>query len=93
MPLGEIRLSGHRIGLYHVIEDCKRGLSPQGLQEKLPTLSLELIQKVLEYYQANQGAIDAYMARCRKESERGRRQGGGLDIADMKHRASSGCGG
>jgi uncharacterized protein (DUF433 family) len=66
-PMGEIVLTGHRIGLYHVISYHNDGYSAEQLHERFPTLSLELIQKVLAFYEANRAEVDAYVARCQAE--------------------------
>jgi uncharacterized protein (DUF433 family) len=71
-PYGEIVLTGHRIGLYHVVQDYKAGYSPERLHEEFPTLSLELINKVLAFYQENRAEVDAYVAREEEEIERQR---------------------
>src|SRR5437868_6277222 len=67
---GEIRLTGHRIGLYHAVSRYQEGFSPQLLHEEYPTLSLELINKVLAFYEANRAEVDAYVADYRAELDR-----------------------
>ena len=69
-PYGEIVLTGHRIGLFHVIEDHNAGYSPERLHEEYPTLSVELIQKVIGFYLENWAEVDAYVARCEAELAR-----------------------
>jgi uncharacterized protein (DUF433 family) len=69
-PFGEIVLTGHRIGLYHVVEGYNQGYSPEQLHEEYPTLPLELINKVLAFYKENQSEVDAYMVRFRAECDR-----------------------
>jgi uncharacterized protein (DUF433 family) len=59
---GEILLTGSRIGLYHVISDYKDGMSAEQLHEEFPTLSLELINRVLAFYGENRAEVDAYVA-------------------------------
>src|SRR5262249_11370174 len=68
-PMGEIVLTGNRIGLYHVISYHNDGLSAEQLHEQFPTLSLELSRKVLAFYEANRAEVDAYVARCDQEIE------------------------
>ncbi len=67
---GEVRLTGHRIGLYHVIADHKEGYSAKRLHEEFPTLSPDLIEQVLAFYQANRAEVDAYVADYQAEIER-----------------------
>ncbi len=85
-PFGEIRLTGHRIGLYHLIHDHQQGYSPERLLEEFPTLSLESINKVLAFYRANQEEVDACVARCRQESERERWAGKTFDVEELIRR-------
>jgi uncharacterized protein (DUF433 family) len=68
--LGEIFLTGRRIGLYHVISYFNEGYSPEQLHEQFPTLSPELIGQVLDFYRSNRAEVDAYVARERAEIER-----------------------
>ena len=58
-PYGDIRVTGHRIGLYHVLCYYKEGYSPEQLHEEFPTLSRDLINKVLLFYQDNRDEVDA----------------------------------
>ena len=69
-PDGEIRLTGHRIGLYHVVFYYNEGYSPEMLVEQFPTLSLALVHKVIAFYLENQAEVDAYIARHEAECER-----------------------
>ena len=71
---GEIWLTGHRIGLEHVIANYREGDTPEMLHEEFPTLPLELIQKVIAFYEANRADVDAYVDECERECERLRRE-------------------
>jgi uncharacterized protein (DUF433 family) len=71
-PYGEIVLSGHRIGLYHVVRHYQDGESVEQLHERYPTLSLELIRNVLAFYENNRAEVDAYVAREQEEIARQR---------------------
>jgi uncharacterized protein (DUF433 family) len=62
VPYGEIRLTGHRIGLYHVVSYYQDGYTAEMLHDQFPTLSLELIRKVLGFYEQNKAEVDAYVA-------------------------------
>jgi uncharacterized protein (DUF433 family) len=86
---GEVRLTGHRIGLYHIVEDYNFGYSPERLHEEFPTLPLELIQKVLAFYKANREEVDAYMARAREDSERQRSATKPFDVEELMRRAEA----
>ena len=61
---GEIRLSGHRIGLYHVVQYYNDGHSAEMLACQYPTLPLSLIHKVIGFYLENNHEVDAYVADC-----------------------------
>lgn len=70
--LGSIRISGHRIGLRHLVNCYNEGHSPEMLLCRYPTLTLALIHKVIAYYLENREAVDAYVAKCEEEIERHR---------------------
>jgi len=57
---GEVRLVGHRIGLFTVIRLYREGHSAEGLALQLPTLSMALIHKVLAFYWENRQAVDEF---------------------------------
>jgi uncharacterized protein (DUF433 family) len=69
-PDGEIRLTGHRIGLYHVVFFYNEGYSPEMLVGQFPTLSLALVHKVIAFYLENQAEVDNYIAEHEAECER-----------------------
>lgn len=59
---GAIRLTGHRIGLEHVVDFYNQGFSAEMLIEQFPSLPLALIHKVIAFYLENQAEVDAYVA-------------------------------
>lgn len=59
---GEILLTGHRIGLYHVVKFYNEGYSPEMLLGQFPTLPLALIHKVIAFYLENRREVDDYVA-------------------------------
>jgi uncharacterized protein (DUF433 family) len=69
---GAILLTGHRIGLFHLIHYYNEGYSPEMLVCQYPTLPLALIHKVIAFYLENRAAVDAYVAACRDELNRQR---------------------
>ena len=69
-PDGEIRLTGHRISLYHVVYFYNEGFSPEMLVGQFPTLPLALVHKVIAFYLENQAEVDAYVAKEEAECER-----------------------
>jgi hypothetical protein len=46
-PDGEIRLTGHRIGLYHFVYYSNQGFTAEMLVCQFPTLELALVHKVI----------------------------------------------
>ena len=83
---GEIVLTGHRIGLYTIVRDYNEGLAPEMLHEEYPTLPLELIQKVLEFYRQNNAEVDTYVANYRAELERQEKAGSHVDLDKLRKR-------
>jgi len=68
---GEIRVKGHRISLYHVITAYnEKWISAAAMVFHYPTLSLFEIEKVLEFYHANQQAVLEYVAAYKEEMKR-----------------------
>ncbi len=58
----DIRIKGHRIGIEDVLyEYLFNAKSPDELQRRFPTLTLEQIYATLTYYHRNQAKIDAYL--------------------------------
>lgn len=59
----DIRIKGHRIGIEDVLyEYIFNAKSPNELQRRFPTLTLEQIYATLTYYLHNREKIDAYLA-------------------------------
>jgi uncharacterized protein (DUF433 family) len=61
-PLGEIRLTGHRIDLYLIVLSYNEGYTAEMLHDEYPTLPLALIESVLAFYRQNKAEVDAYVA-------------------------------
>jgi uncharacterized protein (DUF433 family) len=69
-PDGEIRVLGHRIGLYHLIYYYKEGYNAEMLLCQYPTLDLELIQQVLDFYGRDRQLVDEYVKEYDADLER-----------------------
>jgi uncharacterized protein (DUF433 family) len=69
-PDGEIRLVGHRIGLYTVVREYKDGHSVEEIAEEYPTLSVDLIRQVIAFYLSNRDEVDAYVDAAQMELDR-----------------------
>src|SRR5262245_8512195 len=88
-PDGDIVLTGHRVGLYHIVRYYNEGYSPEMLVEQFPTLPLALVHKVIAYYLENRDAADAYVAGVRDELDRQRATGRHVDVAELRQRLSA----
>lgn len=68
---GEIRLAGHRIGLYTVVRSYQEGNSAEEIAAECPSLALDLVRKVIAYYLNNrtevEGFLNAYQAELDRE--------------------------
>jgi uncharacterized protein (DUF433 family) len=69
-PDGEIRLAGHRIGLYSVVRSYQEGQSAEEIHETFPTLSVDLVRRVIAFYHQNQAEVDDYVRAYRAELDR-----------------------
>jgi uncharacterized protein (DUF433 family) len=90
LPDGEIVLTGHRIGLYHVVRGYNEGESAEMLASRYPTLPLALVHKVIAFYLDHRAEVDAYVASCAaamKTQQDGARP---LDLSALRLRLSAG---
>lgn len=69
-PDDEIVLTGHRIGLYSVVDRYQQGAPPEEIHEEFPTLPLDPIRQVLRFYEENRAEVGAYVADYRAELRR-----------------------
>jgi uncharacterized protein (DUF433 family) len=69
-PNGEIVLTGHRIGLYSVIDCYQRGCTPDQIHDEFPTLEPDLIRSVIAFREAHPAEVDAYVAEYRADLDR-----------------------
>lgn len=87
---GDIRLSGHRIGLYHVVCAYNDGESAEMIACRYPTLPLSLVHKVIAFYLENQTEVDAYVSACAAELDEQRRTGRHVDLEALRRRLQMG---
>jgi uncharacterized protein (DUF433 family) len=78
-PGNEIVLTGHRIGLYHVVTLYNGGYTAEMLVDYFDGPSLPLICKVLAFYLENRAEVDAYVAACQARIDRQRAEGRHID--------------
>jgi uncharacterized protein (DUF433 family) len=81
---GEIRLSGHRIGLYTVARLRQEGRSAQQIAEELPSIPRALLDQVIAFCASNEPEVDAYVAAYRAELERLASSGPGPGVGKMR---------
>ena len=73
-PAGEIRLMGHCIGLYTLLREYLADKDADGIAENYPSLPLELVRQVLDFYRDNRAEVEEYVAAFRAELERQERE-------------------
>jgi uncharacterized protein (DUF433 family) len=88
LPDGEITLTGHRIGLYHIVHYYQEGFSAEMLACQYPTLPLALIHKTIGFYLENQTETDVYMKNCREAMQQ-LANARHVDISALRHRLST----
>lgn len=86
---GEIRLLGHRIGLYHVIGRYNEGFSPEMIACQYPSLPLALIHKVIAFYLENLEPVDEYLVTYKATLNLQQAQTPPLDLANLRRRLDS----
>ena len=87
---GEIRIVGHRIGLYHVVAYYNQGYSAEMLACQYPTLPLALIHKIIAFYLENKPAVDDYVAQSGKAIEQQREANPNrLHLAELRNRLAA----
>ncbi|MFN0052727.1 MAG: DUF433 domain-containing protein [Planctomycetales bacterium] len=87
-PAGAIRLTGHRIGLEHVVYVYNQGYTPEMILGQFPSLSLALIHKLIAFYLEHRAEVDEYAAHC--QAEVNSQRGGATsspDLAELRRRA------
>jgi uncharacterized protein (DUF433 family) len=66
-PDGEIRLVGHRIGLYHFVYYYNQGFTAEMILCQFPTLDLAVIHRVIAFYLDHRDEVDRYVAHYQAE--------------------------
>jgi uncharacterized protein (DUF433 family) len=67
---GSIHVTGHRVGLEHLVYYYNEGYSPEMLACEYPTLGLAVIYKLFAFYLENRADVDAYISKCHEELEK-----------------------
>jgi uncharacterized protein (DUF433 family) len=90
LPDGEIVLTGHRIGLFHLVQCYNEGESAEMLASRYPTLPLALVHRVIAFYLDHQPDVDAYVATCVSALDEQERNAQQLNLSDLRLRLSPG---
>jgi uncharacterized protein (DUF433 family) len=67
---GWIHISGHRIGLEHLVHYYNEGYSPEMLACEYPALGLAVIYKLFAFYLENRAEVQAYISKCDEDLEK-----------------------
>jgi uncharacterized protein (DUF433 family) len=59
---GELRVTGTRIGLQHIVYEYREGANADDIVQRFPSLNLADVHAVLWYYLSHQAEVDAYIA-------------------------------
>jgi uncharacterized protein (DUF433 family) len=69
-PSGEIVVTGHRIGLFSIIDRYQQGLSAEQIHAEFPTLELDTIRSVLAFHADHRADVEKYVSEYRGDLER-----------------------
>ena len=84
---GDICLTGHRIGLAHIVRLYNEGYSVEMIASEYRTLPLALIHKTIAFYLENQAEVDAHVAEIDRELDRQAAQAkSGPSLAELRRR-------
>jgi len=87
---GFVHLTGHRIGLEHLVYYYNSGYSAEMLACEYPTLGLPIIHKVIAFYLENRDEVDRYVARSQDAAARQRQQADkGPSLTELRRRLAS----
>ena len=83
---GALRVGDSRVVLDVVINEYKRGTSPEGIVRAYDTLKLADVYAVIAYYPAHRAEVDTYLQVRREEADRLRQeiQGKQPDSRDLR---------
>jgi uncharacterized protein (DUF433 family) len=69
-PENEIVLTGHRIGVFSIIDRFQRGYSAEEIHAEFPTLEPKLIKMILDFHASHESEVEAYVAEYRAQLDR-----------------------
>lgn len=85
---GEITLTGHRLGLYHLIERYNEGDPAEMIASRYPTVPLSTVHRTIAFYLDQKAEVDAYLAACSAALNEQRAAGSPLDVSALRQRLS-----
>ena len=87
---GFVHVTGHRVGLQHLIHYYREGFSPEMLACEYPSLSLAEIHKVIAFYLENRADVEGYITDCENQMDEHRRSAEtGPSIAELRQRVQT----
>jgi uncharacterized protein (DUF433 family) len=89
---GSIHVTGHRIGLEHLVHYYEEGYSPEMLVSEYPSLGLAEIHKIIAFYLENRIEVDAYISKCQEQLDTLRNASHGPSLAELRQRLQTTAG-
>jgi len=87
---GFIHLTGHRIGLEHLVFYYNHGYSAEMLACEYPGVELPVIHKLIAFYLENRDEVNAYVAACQDAVSRMRAESEtGPSVSELRQRLAS----
>ena len=71
---GVIRVTGSRVTLDSIIDEFKRGATPEQIQEDFPSLTLREIYGVIAYYLEHRDTVEGHLRQQEQAAEETRRR-------------------
>lgn len=89
-PDGFLHVTGHRIGLEHLVHYYNDGYSPEMLACEYPTLPLSLIHRLIAFYLDHRAEVDPLIAQAGAEIARQRAAAPqGPSVAELRARLNA----
>jgi uncharacterized protein (DUF433 family) len=70
LPNGEIVVTGHRVGLFSLIDRHQRGLSAEQIHDEFPTLETDAIRGALAFHAEHRAEVENYVSDYRADLDR-----------------------
>lgn len=83
---GEIRVTGTRIGLFHVVREFQNGATAEMIAAEFDLQPLSLAYKLIVYYLENKAVVDEYVRAYQAVLDHQYATGRKLDVAKLQAR-------